>query len=102
MVKQAFDVYGLGQCALDYIGTVDAYPKPDVKCEMSDLVIQGGGPVATALVALARWGVSCVFAGVIGDDLFGRMIRASLDEEGVDTSQILVRERAGSQFAFAL
>jgi ribokinase len=30
------------------------------------------------------------------------MIRASLDEEGVDTSQILVRERAGSQFAFAL
>ena len=102
MVKQAFDVYGLGQCALDYIGTVDAYPKPDVKCEMSDLVIQGGGPVATALVALARWGVSCVFAGVLGDDLFGSMIRASLDEEGVDTSQILVRERAGSQFAFAL
>jgi ribokinase len=30
------------------------------------------------------------------------MIRASLDQEGVDTSQILVRERAGSQFAFAL
>jgi ribokinase len=58
--------------------------------------------VATALVALARWGVSCVFAGVLGDDLFGRMIRASLDEEGVNTSQILVRERAGSQFAFAL
>jgi sulfofructose kinase len=102
MVKEAFDVYGLGQCALDYIGTVDAYPEPDVKCEMSDLVIQGGGPVATALVALARWGVSCVFAGVIGDDLFGRMIRGFLDEEGVDTSQILVREGAGSQFAFAL
>jgi len=45
MVKQAFDVYGLGQCALDYIGTVDGYPEPDVKCEMADLVIQGGGPV---------------------------------------------------------
>jgi sulfofructose kinase len=102
MLKQDFDVYGLGQCALDYIGTVDAYPEPDVKCEISDLVIQGGGPVATALVALARWGASCVFAGVLGDDLFGRMIRASLDDEGVDTSQILVREKAGSQFAFAL
>ena len=58
--------------------------------------------MATALVALARWGVSCVFAGVLGDDLFGRMILGSLDEERVDTSQILVRERAGSQFAFAL
>ena len=102
MVKQMFDVYGLGQCALDYIGTVDAYPAPDVKCEMADLLIQGGGPVATALVALARWGVSCIFAGLVGDDLFGTMIRTSLDEEGVNTSQILVREGSGSQFAFAL
>jgi len=102
MVKQMFDVYGLGQCALDYIGTVDAYPAPDVKCEMAALLIQGGGPVATALVALARWGVSCIFAGLVGDDLFGTMIRTSLDEEGVNTSQILVREGSGSQFAFAL
>ena len=102
MVKQMFDVYGLGQCALDYIGTVDAYPAPDVKCEMAALLIQGGGPVATALVALARWGVSCIFAGLVGDDLVGTMIRTSLDEEGVNTSQILVREGSGSQFAFAL
>ena len=27
----SFEVYGLGQCALDYIGKIDAYPPPDVK-----------------------------------------------------------------------
>jgi len=93
-------VYGLGQCALDYIGKIDAYPPPDVKCEFSDMVIQGGGPVATALVALARWGLSCVFAGVLGDDLFSSMIKASLDGEGIDTSGVLVRKGFDSQFAF--
>ena len=93
-------VYGLGQCALDYLGTVEAYPRPDVKCEFSGLLIQGGGPVATALVALSRWGLTCAFAGVTGDDLFGEMIRASLDEEGVDTGGLLVRKGFESQFAF--
>jgi sulfofructose kinase len=93
-------VYGLGQCALDYIAKIEAYPPPDVKCEFSHMVIQGGGPVATALVALARWGLSCAFAGVLGDDLFGSMIKASLDGEGIDTSGLLVRKGFDSQFAF--
>ena len=74
MDERVTQVFGLGQCSLDYIGKVDVYPPPDVKCEFSDMVIQGGGPVATALVALSRWGVSCAFAGVVGDDMFGTMI----------------------------
>ncbi len=56
--------------------------------------------MATALVALSRWGVSCAFAGVRGDDLFGTMIRDSLDEEGIDTRGLVVRKESGSQFAF--
>ncbi|OEU63421.1 MAG: hypothetical protein BBJ57_06675 [Desulfobacterales bacterium PC51MH44] len=93
-------VFGLGQCCLDYIGKINAYPPPDVKCEFFDMVIQGGGPVATALVALARWGVACAFTGVLGDDLFGPMIEASLANEGIDTSGILIRKSFDSQFAF--
>ena len=85
-------MYGLGQSCLDYLGKVETYPPPDVKYEFTDMVIQGGGPVATALVALSRWGISCTFTGVLGDDQFGTLIKASLDEEGVDTSGILVRE----------
>jgi len=102
MKRERFQVYGLGQCCLDYIGKVDRYPPPDVKCEFRDMVIQGGGPVATALVALARWGVSCAFAGVIGDDQFGTIIKATLEDEEVDTAGLLVRKESESQFAFIL
>lgn len=100
MSVKEIEVYGLGQCPLDYIGRIDAYPPPDVKCEFTDLTVEGGGPAATAMVALSRWGISCAFAGVTGDDVFGERIRASLADEGIDTGGIVVREGGASQFAF--
>jgi sulfofructose kinase len=94
------DVFGLGQCSLDYIGRIPAWPSPDTKCEFHDMVIQGGGPVATALVALSRWGLACHFAGVAGDDPYGRQIARFLQDEGVDTSGLVERPGCRSQFAF--
>jgi ribokinase len=93
-------VYGLGQCSLDHLAVLPSYPKPDTKCEFTQMVVQGGGPAATAIVALSRWGVSCAFAGIVGDDSFGADIKRSLNDEGVDTSGLLVRPGGGSQFAF--
>ena len=94
------EVYGLGQCSLDYIGRIKNYPPADSKCEFTGLVVQGGGPVATALAALSRWGIRCTFSGVIGDDPFGGQIRAGLEAEGIDLRGILVRKGFESQFAF--
>jgi ribokinase len=96
----AAEVFGLGQCALDYLGVVDAYPPPDVKCELGRTAIQGGGPVATALAALSRWGLTCHFAGLTGDDAIGSLIADSLRAEGVRTAGLLVREKCLSQLSF--
>ncbi len=94
------EVYGLGQCSLDYIGKISGYPPADSKCEFTGLAVQGGGPVATALAALSRWGILCTFAGVIGDDPFGKQIRAGLEREGIDLQGLLIRKGFESQFAF--
>lgn len=93
-------VAGIGQCSLDFLLTVDEYPKEDAKCECRDFRMEGGGPVATALVALARWGVSSRFCGVVCSDDFGREILAGLQKEGVDTRWVAVRPAGVSQFAF--
>ncbi|HPL62161.1 MAG TPA: PfkB family carbohydrate kinase [Syntrophales bacterium] len=93
-------VFGLGQCSLDYIGEIPSYPRSDTKCEFTGLTVEGGGPVATALVALSRWGIRCAFSGVIGDDSFGTMIRRSLEGERIDTLGLLARADTLSQFAF--
>lgn len=100
MSSPRIDVYGLGQCSIDYIGMIDGFPPPDVKCEFSNLAVEGGGPVATALVALSRWGRSCYFAGCCGDDDFGEKIRDSLRKENIDLGGMVVRKESRSQFAF--
>ncbi len=96
------EVFGLGQCCIDYIGIADRYPDADAKCELLEMVEEGGGPVANAMVALARWGTRCFFTGVVGDDDFGCKILESLDREGIGTRGFLVRSGSASQFAFIL
>jgi ribokinase len=94
------DVFGLGQSCWDYIGQIDEYPPPDIKYEMSSLLEVGGGPVATALVALSRWGLSCAFCGMVGDDSYGTRLTNSLKVENIDTSRTIVRKQSSSQVAF--
>ena len=98
----SLDVYGLGQCCLDLLVRTERYPPPDVKCEVFDLTRQGGGPVATALVALSRWGARCAIAGVVGNDPIGDEIRASMVSENVDAHNVLVRPDCESQLAFVI
>lgn len=99
-MKKGKGIFGLGQCSLDCVGLIREYPPADSKCEFTSTVIQGGGPAATALVALSRWGLPCSFCGVTGDDLFGKLIRDSLSEELIDIENVIVREGCSSQFAF--
>ena len=70
-------VSGLGQCSLDYLCLLDAYPRVNTKQEVLEWHEQGGGPVATALVTLSRLGIACSFYGLTGDDGAGRKIRQS-------------------------
>ena len=93
-------VTGLGQCSLDYLGLVDVYPQVDTKKEVLEWHEQGGGPVATALVALSRLGVSCRFYGMTGDDEAGGKIRQSLADEGLDVQGLVKRRESASQLAF--
>jgi ribokinase len=99
-VKMTPQVVGVGQCSLDILGQVDRYPELDQKVELSSLLIQGGGPVATALVTLARLGVPVAMAGATGDDEFGRQIRCGLEKENVDCTRLIHAPGSASQIAF--
>ena len=57
------DVVGLGLCTLDHLLVVPRPPTFESGTRVTAYSKQGGGPVATALVALARLGAR---AGVVG------------------------------------
>lgn len=95
----AASVLGLGHVVVDHLAWLSAYPAVDSKCNILHSRIQVGGPVPTALVLLARWGMPARFLGVVGDDPDGLRIIADLQREGIVPAPLL--RRPGMQTGFA-
>ena len=100
MAAPALDVLGLGCTAIDDLLYVASYPAADTKMPVRRRERHGGGLTATALVAAARLGSRCAFAGVLGDDELSRFVENRFREEGIDTQH--VRHRAGARPVYAL
>jgi pseudouridine kinase len=58
--------------------------------------LSGGGVARNIAANLARLGAEIRFISAIGDDGFGKLLRASLVESGLDDSALLVREGAAT------
>ena len=87
----ALDVLGLGCVAVDDLLYVAAYPPPDAKVQVLRRERQGGGQTGTALVAAARLGARCAYAGVLGEDEDSRFVRDNFRREGVSVELIATR-----------
>lgn len=89
-----YDVLGLGVTAVDELLSVADYPPADSKVRVQRRERHCGGLTATALVAAARLGSRCAYAGILGDDEPSRFVLACLEAEGIDTSRVARRPEA--------
>ena len=108
--KEPFDVIGLGVSVVDVVTLVDHFPAQEEVQRARDVTVQGGGPIATAIVTLARLGASVAMLDLLGDDWRGGLIRQEFQREGVctdylklvkgytsSTACILVRQHDGAR-----
>ncbi len=84
------DVIGLGASTVDILSLVDHLPAEDEDMRGTDISVQGGGPVATAMVTLARLGARTAMIDAIGDDWRGALIRDEFQREGVAVDTLKV------------
>ncbi|MEM4723847.1 MAG: carbohydrate kinase family protein [Candidatus Hadarchaeum sp.] len=102
-ISYTFDVVGLGYCSWDYLGIVDHIPQFDSPTvSLADFATSGGGPVATALVALARLGAKTGFIGSIGDDEAGLQCKQAFVQDGVDFQRMRVQTGARTPICMVL
>ncbi len=107
------DVLGLGAVAVDDFIEVEAYPGPDTKARVVGRQRHCGGLTAIALIAAARLGGNCAYAGVLGQDELSRFVLDCLEREKVNVSwvrqrsfarpvhsNIIVDKRRGSRTVF--
>lgn len=81
-----FDVLGLGCAAVDDFIYVSAYPAIDTKLRVRRTLRKCGGLTGAALVAAARLGARCAYAGCLGTDELSEHVANDFKQEGVDIS----------------
>ena len=90
-----WDVVGIGASCIDDIYRLPVFPQAGSslsKIPVGSHTVGCGGQTATTLATCSRLGLRAKYAGVVGHDDRGRLVRAELDRRGVDTSDLAVRE----------
>lgn len=78
----------VGHAVQDFVFTVASLPDRGEKYRATGFSSVGGGPAATAAVAVARLGGHAVLAARVGADAAADMITAELDRYGVDCRHV--------------
>lgn len=88
------DVVALGELLIDFTTqSTDGAGYPT-------MAAHPGGAPANFLAALTRFGVSTALLGKIGDDAFGRLLRGTLQEAGIETRDLITDSSAFTTLAF--
>lgn len=100
-MEKKYDIIGLATPGQDLVVELEKMPQT-VSSRMYDCCFQGGGWVATALCAAGNLGMRASFCGVIGDDIFGKMITEDFRFNHVDISHLIVEKGKRSNFCLCI
>jgi ribokinase len=88
------DILGLGSVAVDDLLHVEKYPPADSKMRVQQRERRCGGLAGAALIAAARLGARCAYAGVLGTDELSEFALQHLAAAGVEIGSVRRDEKA--------
>jgi ribokinase len=92
----------IGSINIDLVVACARVPQPGETIRGGDLATFPGGKGANQAVAAARLGADVYLVGRVGDDAFGRTMRAKLEESGVNTRFVRTTRSAATGTAAIL
>lgn len=87
-----FDVVGLDSPCVDLAVNVQCFPQPNGAERVQNLSWQGGGKVASGMIAAARLGMHCAIMGSVGDDKYGNFCIKDFQDHRIDTKPMYIRK----------
>ncbi len=97
--KSEIDCLGLGIIPYDLLYFIDEYPEAGTKIDAVDFHQQGGGPVPSAMIGLARLGCSTAMIAAVGGDPFGELGIKELKDNNVDHTHMIIKKDKASALA---
>lgn len=94
MMEKEFDVIALGELLIDF--TMNG------KSEQGNNLFEAnpGGAPCNVLAILRKLGKKTAFIGKVGDDQFGRLLRETIEEAGINSDNLLVDKEINTTLAF--
>ncbi len=90
----------IGDVNVDLIARIDRMPGLGKQVITRDFQTHGGGSSANFAMQSARLGMDIQLFGKVGDDVFGRFVLVELEDNKVDTRNVLLSDRkTGVTFA---
>ncbi|WP_375411950.1 ribokinase [uncultured Bradyrhizobium sp.] len=93
-------VFVAGSINMDVVATADRHPQIGETVVGREMLYSPGGKGANQAVAAAKLGAATTLIACLGDDAFGRDLRAFLSAQGVDLT--FVKTAAGAQTGTAV
>jgi sulfofructose kinase len=97
-----YEIVGIDSPCMDLVINLKKFPQNNLSYPIEQLSWQGGGKIATGLVAAARLGIKGAIVGNIGDDAYGRFCLHDFEEHGIDINGLMVRQGKTTNFSVVL
>jgi sulfofructose kinase len=98
-----YEIIGIDMPCIDLNVNVDKFPQPGIGENVQQLSWQGGGKVASGMVACARLDAGgCAMMGCVGDDNFGKFILDDFKRHGIETRCMTVHAGETSSLSIVL
>lgn len=82
----------VGHSAYDITYLLPNFPVENRKYKAQDRIMVSGGPAGNASYLLGKYGEEVSYITTLGNDVYGREILHDLQEVGVDTKNIIIRD----------
>lgn len=82
----------IGNVTYDITIPFEGYPVENIKYRVNEKIECGGGPASNAAFLLGKWGVNPYFAGIIGNDEYGKAIQKEFESVNVNTKYLKVSD----------
>ena len=92
----------IGHASYDITTPVESYPIENNKIRVHSRVECGGGPASNAAYLLGKWGLDVTFAGVVGNDLYGKRIKNEFEKIKVNTQFLELAQNKKTSSAFII
>lgn len=92
----------IGHSAYDITIPLEEFPVENRKYGVKTVLECGGGPAGNAAYLIAKWGMSCRYAGILGNDIYGIKIREEYEKVGVDLKYLIMDDNSITPFSIII